>query len=634
MSTVKIINAQTIENSFVFSLESDSAARSPEARHIVPLRLRDVVERAAAGQSASQIYLGQKGAERATLREILDVFKKLGRVREPASAAALKKSWLEFEIFGFNFLPEMRFVRSQPGALLLVLFMVMASLLGPGGLLRLYEYSGFLQRHNSYEGSLWWLITALTMIAALRGLLLTLLSSLLTGVVPRVRLAYRGFMMDWSVDPTRIDADPEKTNRVLYWMGSAYSALAAAGILSWFVTGTMVNDLKLLALLMTLLSVNPSRTGEISRMLDSLFSEPARPAAALARTRALIGLVWSLCFFFVAKNILTANYDDWWLRLNLSGTGEMATVFVIAAFVVGLLIALSIDFAVAVVRTILGPWLGRAGIALRRRKIVTVSSYNADKVLSILGGISFFQGVDPQVLKEIVTRGQIRQVPTGARVIVQGEEGTEMFALLEGGAEVLRRDRLGLEERLADLRPGALFGEIALLRGGKRTADVMMSEDSVVFVLAKEEFRSLAERGSSMQELEHRVALSTFFADCPVFQGLPAETLQLFLQAGEFVEAAKGSSLIRQGGEDQNFYLLIRGRVLVQSKGSIKAEIGSGGFFGEIALFERRPRTADVTASEDSLLLKLSRGAFWGVVDSNLGLAVALEAVSESRQNR
>lgn len=633
MSIVKLSQTQVIENSFVFSVERPSAVRGPWVRHQVPLRLRDVVESAAAGRSASQIYLEQTGAERASLHEILDVFQRLGRA--PASAPPLKRSGLDFELFGFDLMSERRFVRSQPGALLFVLFMVTASLLGPGGLLRPYEFAGFLQRHNSFEGSLWWLIEALTMIAALRCGLLVLLSSLVTGQRPAVRLAYRGLMIDGVVDPTRIEASSDTTDRVLYWMGSAYSWLAAAGILSWFVTGSMVSDLRLLALLMTLLSVNPSRAGEIPRMLAALFSGPsARVGVSLVRARALLVMIWSACFLIVAKNILAANYDDWWLRLNLSSSGEMLTVFVIASFIVGLLIVLGLDFVAALVRLLLGPWPGRARVWLRRRKIVTVQSYNTEKVLSILRDLAFFQGMDPAVLKNLVTRGQIRQVPAGARVIVQGEEGTELFALLEGGAEVLRRDRFGLEERLADLQPGALFGEIALLRGVKRTADVMMSEDSVVFVLTKDDFKSLAADGSSMAQLEQRAALSTFFADCPVFRGLPAETLSLFWQAGEFIEVSKGTVMIREGSEDQNFYLLIRGRVLVQTKSSVRAEIGSGGFFGEIALFERRPRTASVTASEDSLLLRLSREAFWAVVDSNLGLAVALESVSETRQNR
>lgn len=60
---------------------------------------------------------------------------------------------------------------------------------------------------------------------------------------------------------------------------------------------------------------------------------------------------------------------------------------------------------------------------------------------------------------------QVRKVKEGAALVRQGEEGREMFLLLDG---VLTVDVDG--ERVAELGPGALIGERALLEGGQRTA--------------------------------------------------------------------------------------------------------------------------------------------------------------------
>ena len=60
---------------------------------------------------------------------------------------------------------------------------------------------------------------------------------------------------------------------------------------------------------------------------------------------------------------------------------------------------------------------------------------------------------------------KIRRVKEGATLVEQGEEGNELFLLLDG---VLRVEVNG--ERLAEIGPGALLGERALLEGGRRTS--------------------------------------------------------------------------------------------------------------------------------------------------------------------
>ncbi|HVE93949.1 MAG TPA: cyclic nucleotide-binding domain-containing protein [Acidimicrobiales bacterium] len=59
----------------------------------------------------------------------------------------------------------------------------------------------------------------------------------------------------------------------------------------------------------------------------------------------------------------------------------------------------------------------------------------------------------------------VRKVKEGAALVRQGEQGHEMFLLLDG---VLSVEVDG--ERLTELGPGALIGERALLEGGERTA--------------------------------------------------------------------------------------------------------------------------------------------------------------------
>ena len=49
---------------------------------------------------------------------------------------------------------------------------------------------------------------------------------------------------------------------------------------------------------------------------------------------------------------------------------------------------------------------------------------------------------------------------------------------------------------------------------------------------------------------------------------------------------------------------------MIGEKESILATFGPGDFFGEMALFDQGPRSADIVANVDSTLLRLSAGSF------------------------
>jgi len=61
-------------------------------------------------------------------------------------------------------------------------------------------------------------------------------------------------------------------------------------------------------------------------------------------------------------------------------------------------------------------------------------------------------------------------------------------------------------------------------------------------------------------------------------------------------------------------YLILQGelrvRMNVMGKETILATLGVGDFFGDISLFDQGPRSADVVANSDSILLKISSSAF------------------------
>jgi len=97
------------------------------------------------------------------------------------------------------------------------------------------------------------------------------------------------------------------------------------------------------------------------------------------------------------------------------------------------------------------------------------------------------------------------------------------------------------------------------------------------------------------------------------------------------VEVTAGTAVITEGEVGDMFYLIKTGRVSVSQQDRFLREEGPGEYFGEIALLRGVPRTATVVATEETLLLGLSRADFLGAVQGTAESAGALESVVSYR---
>ena len=83
----------------------------------------------------------------------------------------------------------------------------------------------------------------------------------------------------------------------------------------------------------------------------------------------------------------------------------------------------------------------------------------------------------------------------------------------------------------------------------------------------------------------------------------------------------KGEIIFDEGEEGQAIYVVIGGRVLICRQGEPEtgriAEIDAGVAFGELALLDNAPRSAQARAAEDCVLASLSRGDFESLLDTH-----------------
>ena len=116
-----------------------------------------------------------------------------------------------------------------------------------------------------------------------------------------------------------------------------------------------------------------------------------------------------------------------------------------------------------------------------------------------------------------------------------------------------------------------------------------------------------ARYGSGTPLLFHGGQYEQLLAKAPVFSTLSPELLEPILASGEKRRFRAGETIVRQGNPGDDLYVVLEGRVRVERGGRAVESLGKGEFFGEVAVLDRRPRSADVVAETAVLTLRLSR---------------------------
>ena len=92
-----------------------------------------------------------------------------------------------------------------------------------------------------------------------------------------------------------------------------------------------------------------------------------------------------------------------------------------------------------------------------------------------------------------------------------------------------------------------------------------------------------------------------------ILGALPPAMREMLLSAGEEHVFESGDTVIRQGERGEDAFVIVGGFARVVRDGRDVARLGAGQFFGEVAMLDGRPRTADVVAETRLRCIALSR---------------------------
>ena len=123
-------------------------------------------------------------------------------------------------------------------------------------------------------------------------------------------------------------------------------------------------------------------------------------------------------------------------------------------------------------------------------------------------------------------------------------------------------------------------------------------------------------------ELLQRITMFSPLTPATV-EGLARKLTRVAVPAGEVI--------LQEGGESDRFFVIESGLVEVTGAGKVLRREGPGEFFGEIGLLRDVPRTATITAVEDTVLQALGRSDFLAAVTGQRESALAAEDIVSRR---
>ena len=110
-----------------------------------------------------------------------------------------------------------------------------------------------------------------------------------------------------------------------------------------------------------------------------------------------------------------------------------------------------------------------------------------------------FATLAPEDREALAKKARYKWVTGGERIIAEGTRG-DTFAIVKSGRVVVEATFEGERRRLATLGPGAVVGEVAVLKGTPRTADVIAEGDVELFEFHRDDIQPYLEKYPELRE--------------------------------------------------------------------------------------------------------------------------------------
>lgn len=278
-----------------------------------------------------------------------------------------------------------------------------------------------------------------------------------------------------------------------------------------------------------------------------------------------------------------------------------------------------------------------------------------------LGRLEPFAHLSPAQLRLLEGAVEKRELDEGALILREGDAAEEAFVVARGRVRIQRRTPYGAYP-LAALGPGEMFGEAAFVDRGGRSSDALAEGPTVLLVLrpdalgeimAGDQRFALAMYWAFWKSLARKLRrtndlLAQFFspgAAAPVLppprrsptgefrvdiaakrdlfqeQKLSGLEINFLASLSKEKKLAANEVLFREGEAGDRMYVVLEGRVMISkyipgAGEEALAFLERGDYFGEMALIDHQPRSADAKAHDGgAVVLAIPREVVEGLLD-------------------
>jgi len=251
----------------------------------------------------------------------------------------------------------------------------------------------------------------------------------------------------------------------------------------------------------------------------------------------------------------------------------------------------------------------------------------AYQILGLLKNLDFLQNLPIEKAQEFLDIVQEEQYKKGTTIIHKGDPGDKFYIIHSGNISV---DSGNLEQKKI-YGSFDYFGELALITGQKRAADVMAETDIVVYTIHRDKFlnfivgtefekrlRRLAKIRNS--ETWNLLSASKFFHYCTSSQKTWLESLFIPL------EKKQPGKILKEGAPIDYIYIIRKGKVNVSQKRKHLSILGRGDFIGTMQRVHRGEKSAYSFDHEKPVsLYAIKKDDIIHFVEYNPGLLMKLD---------
>jgi CRP-like cAMP-binding protein len=281
---------------------------------------------------------------------------------------------------------------------------------------------------------------------------------------------------------------------------------------------------------------------------------------------------------------------------------------------------------------------------------------------------AFAELADPECDAVLAVLKARRGAP-GDVLFKEGDRGDSLMIVLDGYVVASVRSDAGNVEELARLGPGEVVGEMAFVDAEPRSATVSSPAGATVLEFTRAALgglyrtaprvaaaiqrnvlfdvaRRLRDVGEKLTEgassgpprsvrggadgdarRSGRGLTAEQLRSIPALSAYPAEDLELLAYISTLKSFAPGEALMTEGTEGTACWLIVRGGVAVtrSAQSTPLATLGPGALVGQLALLDRAPRNATVTATSDTAALEVQAAAFTNLVRASSPIALRFQ---------